>query len=435
METGNRGQVILLFALMLLILIGVAGLAVDVGYFYTVRAELQRAADSGALAGAGEFRFYDWAQGDTKARADGIARNYAMQHIVVQTALDNAEIAVTFPDSDRIRVDATRTVDTFFTRFLLGPQRVITAYAVAEAREVSQNARCVVPWGIPAPWAELGGDPYRYDAGVDQLHLPGEEESWGGCDQFGDVITHYSLETHSIDNNYPVSARDGYPCTGALRVLKVGDPRAALEPGHFFGLDFSSVTTTCSDPSVTINSGANFYKYMIMHPCECDTTLNADGTGISVDVKPGDMVGPTIQAVAPQEYKDIHYIGTTPEAESLMNLDPGADWNYVYNLPDSDQPAYALDISIPAGSAGAGGLAWTTSPRVIRVPIYDPRYPPGTGKKELESIIGFAGFWIQDINEDQGTVIGRLIHISAFGSGGPDPGLFGPKVKALRLVE
>ena len=42
MRRNSRGQVLVLFALFLLILIGFAALAIDVGYMYTVRHELQR---------------------------------------------------------------------------------------------------------------------------------------------------------------------------------------------------------------------------------------------------------------------------------------------------------------------------------------------------------------------------------------------------------
>ena len=57
MKTGNnRGQVLVILALGILALLGVAALAIDVGFLYTVRNELQRSADAGALAGASYFK-------------------------------------------------------------------------------------------------------------------------------------------------------------------------------------------------------------------------------------------------------------------------------------------------------------------------------------------------------------------------------------------
>jgi uncharacterized membrane protein len=55
MKQRNRGQILVLFVLALVVLIGMAALGVDVGYMYSVRHDLQRCADAGALAGASRF--------------------------------------------------------------------------------------------------------------------------------------------------------------------------------------------------------------------------------------------------------------------------------------------------------------------------------------------------------------------------------------------
>jgi hypothetical protein len=49
---GRNGSAIIFIAVTLMILVAFAGLAIDVGYLYVVRGELQNAADAGALAGA-----------------------------------------------------------------------------------------------------------------------------------------------------------------------------------------------------------------------------------------------------------------------------------------------------------------------------------------------------------------------------------------------
>ena len=52
---NDRGATIVLVALMLAALLGIAALAIDVGMLYNARAEAQRAADAAALAGAGSL--------------------------------------------------------------------------------------------------------------------------------------------------------------------------------------------------------------------------------------------------------------------------------------------------------------------------------------------------------------------------------------------
>lgn len=54
-KKNQRGTVLVLFALLLLPLIGIASLAVDIGYVAVTRNELQNAADAAALAGAGKL--------------------------------------------------------------------------------------------------------------------------------------------------------------------------------------------------------------------------------------------------------------------------------------------------------------------------------------------------------------------------------------------
>ena len=53
LRQGNRGQTLVIIAIMLMVLILMAGLAIDVGVMYVARRELVRVADSAALAGAG----------------------------------------------------------------------------------------------------------------------------------------------------------------------------------------------------------------------------------------------------------------------------------------------------------------------------------------------------------------------------------------------
>ncbi|MDP8908671.1 MAG: pilus assembly protein TadG-related protein [Chloroflexota bacterium] len=54
---GEAGAVLVMVALMMPVMVGFAGLVVDVGNWFAHKRHLQTQADAGALAGAGEFRF------------------------------------------------------------------------------------------------------------------------------------------------------------------------------------------------------------------------------------------------------------------------------------------------------------------------------------------------------------------------------------------
>jgi len=285
MRIGNRGQVLLVFLGALLALLGVAALGIDVGYLYTVRHELQRCTDAGALAGASAFLSGDWSDGATRSVADGRARAFAAKDKVATAILSaGSEVAVAFPARNRLRVDAVRTVDLFFSSIFLGPTKTVTAYSIAEASVVDTNVKGLKPWGIPFPWEDVNGN---------DLFDPGE----------------------TVHRDCPEGIADPsrYFCPGTRVILKIGTPKNSpknpsglpslqQEPGHFFALDFDG-------------SGASGYRQAIESESAYPVSL-----GDSIALEPGDMVGPTVQ-------------GT----KTLLDADPNSQWNAAAALPESDR--------------------------------------------------------------------------------------------------
>ncbi|MCA9102204.1 MAG: hypothetical protein KDA63_13665, partial [Planctomycetales bacterium] len=82
---SRRGAVIVLFALVVVFLLGMVAFAIDTGYIFTVNTELRRASDAGALAGAGLL-----VQGIDKAEA--ATREYVKANIVGARAVTDDEI-------------------------------------------------------------------------------------------------------------------------------------------------------------------------------------------------------------------------------------------------------------------------------------------------------------------------------------------------------
>lgn len=366
----ESGQALVIFLAALVGLLGFAALAIDAGYLYTVRHELQRCTDAGALAGASAFFDGNWADSPIRAVAETRAKAFGSRDTVVRSALDpSREISIDFPAYDRVRVDASRNVDLFFSRMFLGPTKTVSAYSVAEASVVDRNVKGLKPWGIPFPWEDTNGN---------DLYDPGE----------------------AIHKDCPEGIADPsrYFCRGTRVILKIGTPKNSpknpsdlpslqQEPGHFFGLALDG-------------TGSSVYR---------DTIVNGSRTAISVgdalQLEPGNMVGPTVQG-----------------AGDLIDADPHSSWNVAQGLPESD--LYRISDS-----------SWMNSPRVIRIPIYDPEEPLKTGRNEMV-VAAFGGFWIESIEHHQGTVIGRFLPMKAFGEAGPSPGpAAGPVLKILRLVE
>ncbi|MDD5761864.1 MAG: pilus assembly protein TadG-related protein [bacterium] len=372
MRIGNRGQVLLVFLGALLALLGVAALGIDAGYLYTVRHELQRSTDAGALAGASAFFDGSWSDAAIRALADARGRAYASKDKVAAAALSSGgEISVAFPTAERVRVDASRNVPLFFSRIFLGPTKTVTAYSVAEASAAGTNVKGMKPWGIPYPWEDKNGN---------GLFDPGEKVH-KECDPLYDPSNQF--------------------CPGTRIILKIGTPKNSpknpsgipslqQESGHFFCLAIDG-------------TGGSLYRDTIENGSNAPVKI-----GDAVTLEPGDMVGPTRQ-------------GT----QALMDADPNSTWNAEKNLPESN--AYKI-------TPQAGEKPWMHSPRVIRIPIYDPEIALTQGRSEMV-IAGFAGFWIESIGH-QGTVTGRYVQMPALGEAGPTQGpSSGPVLRVLRLVE
>ena len=372
MRIGNRGQVLLVFVLALLALLGIAALGIDAGYMYTVRHELQRSTDAGALAGASAFFDGSWSDSAIRALADARARVFASKDKVATSTLSpGGEISVAFPSAERVRVAASRNVPLFFSRIFLGPTKTITAYSVAEASAAGTNVKGLKPWGIPYPWEDTNGNGL-YDAG-EIVHKE--------CDPNSDPSHQFCPGTRII---LKIGTPSGNPHN------PTGIPSLQQEPGHFFCLALDG-------------TGGSVYR---------DTIVNGGQTpvkiGDAVTLEPGDKVGPTRQGV-----------------DDLINADSTSTWNAGKNLPESD--VYKI-------TPQSGETPWMDSPRVIRIPIYDPAAALIQGRSEMV-IAGFAGFWIESIGQ-QGTIIGRYVQMPALGEAGPTQGpSSGPVLRVLRLVE
>jgi Putative Flp pilus-assembly TadE/G-like len=387
MKRRNGGQVLVLVALAMFALLGLAALAVDVGFMYSTRHELQRSADAGALAGASAFTTGDWNDTGVRSLADSRARNYASQDVVVQTPLNpTSEVAVSFPSLDRIQVITSRNANLFFARIFGMPNWLITARAVAQAAVAGPQTaiNCIKPFAIPYPWAD---DPAY---GLDREGNPDHE--YDGSPAPG--------ETVYTDCQGGIGL-----CPGSSITLKVGSPSTdntspsgQQTSGHFFLMQGNVGGETFQ--------GANDLRYYISSGCfPIDLSL-------PVDLMTGNAMGPTVQGI-----------------EALLDRANSEGYSQTYPT-DYDTNTHEQ-----------------SSPRVVRVVMYDPRIPiTGGGSGGVTGTnasiqVGYVleGFWIESVGRqgNDGYVTGRYIPASVFG--GQDSGTSGPlsgtEVKVISLVE
>ena len=120
-RTGQRGQTLIIFALSFTVLLGLAGLTIDVARAYDLYARMQRAAEAGALAGVLYMpSYYDTVRpGDVDSAVSRASKEVVMDGFGSALANDVSdcnpgapvEICQVAGRSDDLQVTVTQTFD------------------------------------------------------------------------------------------------------------------------------------------------------------------------------------------------------------------------------------------------------------------------------------------------------------------------------------
>jgi hypothetical protein len=377
MKRRNRGQVLVLVALAIFVLLGLAALGIDVGYMYSVRHELQRSADAGALAGVSPFTTKDWTVSSVQSEAEGLARDFATKNNVLGTPVVNGEVTVTFPMQDHIRVDTSREVNMFFARIFGMQTKTITAHAIAKAAPTNQRAECIAPFAIPLLWDDTDGD------GLFDRNIQSEYASVRPfCS--GDVVT----------NCWPI---------GTPRNLHIGQP-------HFDPQDLSSQETSGQFFIMDGNAGNEYPTGDVWNFAAGEGCMALDLTR-NISLEPGGAMGPIRHAMD-------------------RRIASGSAWNWPGPLPPPDEWGQRLvyivvyDPRVPMVDGGHGG------------PSGNHAAIPGNDPGSATPTVLYAGFYLEPYTGPHNNewLRGRYTGIMLSGSGtniGPTTG----QAKHPELVE
>jgi len=115
-QRQERGQMLVMFVLFLVVLILFLGLAIDLGFAYSTRAELSKAVDAAALAGINNL-----SKGESVARnvaSATFAANYGRPGRDTGSITPVTNFGTDSSNNQFITVDAATTINTFFIRVL-----------------------------------------------------------------------------------------------------------------------------------------------------------------------------------------------------------------------------------------------------------------------------------------------------------------------------
>lgn len=144
---SQRGSIIVFFAVLLVVLLGMAGLAIDVGYWYTEKTKLQNVVDAAVLAGVWEL------PDETTAKNVGTA--FAQKNGINTIALQKSAT-----DPDVLEGTASCTAPRFFSKLFLDADVPISAVAKAKLTKSAINVG-VAPIGLPEGETWVPGSTYK----------------------------------------------------------------------------------------------------------------------------------------------------------------------------------------------------------------------------------------------------------------------------------
>ncbi len=393
----ERGATLVLVAVVLVALFGFAAIAIDVGMGYTAKGEAQRTADAAALAGASAFLEFEAAAAVVPAEIR--AYDFAIQNDIRNIPVDSPEVTVqVLPDSSKVRVWIERQgIGTWFARLIGFDELTVLAMAAAQATEAG-SARCLKPIALPDMWHDADDD-----ANGDRVWDEGEEWELGSHpdDRY---IPYQGPDGPADATGYGSEWRGATKDFGRQISLKSQDPNDEFvpNPGVFLPwrlpLDEDQESCSGGGGGGGQDAGGAVYRQNL---CSCNNS--GIELGEEYEIQPGNMVGPTFQGIG-----------------DLLDEDPDAWWN-----PTLDGGRGGISDS----QYGGDGM---TSPRVVKLAVFDPTELDGSGMQTIR-FNNFAMMFIEDQQNTQAPIIGRfLYYVSGEESAGPTTGSL---VRYLRLVE
>jgi hypothetical protein len=149
---SRQGAVLPIVAVCIVMFIGCAALAIDIGMLLDSRAEAQRAADAAALAAASALIDEDIRSLPTSIQRDSAtlrAQALAGMNIVRGEPVDPDELTVTFPAIDRVQATVTRTSIPPLFATVFGIESLQVSASAAAMGYQPGGTSCLKPFGVP----------------------------------------------------------------------------------------------------------------------------------------------------------------------------------------------------------------------------------------------------------------------------------------------
>jgi hypothetical protein len=443
---SQRGMSIFIVALGLMLLVGIAGLSVDLASLYVARNEAQRAADAAALAGAEEFIGSGYTSGLV---GQTLAAQEATQHAAVAgnqnlvlgrtPGLDDtgATYSLSCPppagssgvcfnftttNDPQITVVVYENMPTYFMKVFGVASVPVSVKATAETYNPAGGAgpttsvQCLKPWLLPN---------CDFDHTVPSTSQYANANC-GSAGTSGGVAQSYEYFVNP--NNNDAIVNPGLEPTGAIGEelqIKPGTPGDAEAPSKFWPVFLPAGTYTCpacasNDVANSTSNSAALYRENI----ECCSTNQIACGETSVQPIGGNMVGPTGQGV-----QCLIHESNNGSGQDCISIDTSPTCAGVTT-------SLALPFTMYAGAnnpyGAVEGSQITTSDSLITIPLYDgSQLCPGNSSSPncpssiAVDVVGFMQMFIQSVGGQNQSVWAYVLNISGCGAGAATTGTGG----------
>jgi hypothetical protein len=332
----ERGLVLVWMALILVVLLGMAGFGVDLGFWYLRSAKLQRAADAAALAGV------VWMPDNP-----GAAQAAALATLQ-KNGIDTSKVTVSYPtptQTQRFRVQLTDPeVPSFFSRPFL--------HHISETRSATGEYVSPVPMGSPKNTFGTGN----------LMPSPNTENFWAAVSGWCSGRENGDLRQPGKDQTFISS---NWTCGSTL------PPNVDYQAtGYIYAIDFASTP------------GQNFAIEIY------DPGYNASGSNADNSLKSGSTVTTTYTVYghtaspfdSPTSTTPL-YTRTFPSGTAGQN-----SWVPLYTLASPTAGRYYLQVQTAANEANSYGsngfairarpasVAWSNTTSICTTIAGDPGY-------------------------------------------------------------
>jgi len=376
-----RGQVLVIFALASLVLLGALGLAIDGGYDYIQRRGMQNAADAAALAGTRAISQNQTDSQVTQVVLDTAAHNGVTDPTKVTcTFITNTYNAVTNTVGTTLPCSkagvAMSTFTANYTGVLVGTTEQHQTFFFRALGITQSGAAATAAARVERPVGVTGG-PFMV-CGVDTTVTNGSAFYQGGIYQTTGAYYPTTLDS----NNKPTINRvDGFdPCSGGLCKIVKNLPSGAPEV----------------DPSA--------YSY-------ADAGL--------IPIKPVSKVRPIYSIHAPNNLSVCNDNSSSFKGINTNVVTYDSQWYRAYLLNDpklNDWPGYKWPplttgtvASISATVNGINGCkaGGVVDKCIMILPVTDNSGPGGTGSNAILAVRSLKAFYVEETSPNSHT--GRLI--------------------------